>query len=101
MKTIIKNKLYDTETAKLLGDYSNGDYTTDFEYYCEELYRKKNGEFFLYGHGGCRSPYAEKSGNNIKSGEQIIPFSDDEAKKWAEKHLDADTYIDIFGIVEE
>ncbi len=48
MKKIINGKRYDTETAKLIGSdgYSN---PSDFNYWSEDLYQKKTGEFFLYG----------------------------------------------------
>jgi len=54
MKKIINGKRYDTETAQLIGSasYSN---RTDFRFWSEELYRKKTGEFFLYGEGGPAS----------------------------------------------
>lgn len=68
MKKIIKNKVYDTTTAKKLGDW-----------FCNTLYQKRTGEFFLHGD------------------EKIIPVSYEKARQWAEEHLDADDYISIFG----
>lgn len=73
MKKIINGKMYDTETAKHIGDRNN----------CEALYQKKTGEFFLYSESG------------------ITPLSFDEAREWAESKLDADVYIEIFGEPEE
>lgn len=52
MKKIINGKMYNTETATELGDFWNGLSTSDFRNLSETLYRKKNGEFFLYGQGG-------------------------------------------------
>lgn len=101
MKKIIKNKLYDTETAKELGSdsYSN---CHDFHWWAETLYQKRTGEFFVYGEGGPASKYAETVGlNEWSGGERIMPLSYSEAQEWAEKHLDGDTYIDIFGEPEE
>lgn len=53
MKRIINNKKYDTETATMLGDYWNGYDPNKYPwaYEKEELYIKKNGEYFLVGRG--------------------------------------------------
>jgi len=56
MKKIINGKKYDTETATKLGEDCRG-YRGDIDFWSEELYRKKTGEFFLYGEGGARSQY--------------------------------------------
>lgn len=101
MKKIIKNKVYDTNTAQKLGDWDNGHYTNDFAYCAETLYRKKTGEYFLHGEGHALSKYASHSGNSSGWGEKIIPISYTEAQTWAEEHLDADDYISIFGEPEE
>lgn len=101
MKQIISGKLYNTETAKLCGSdsYSN---VSDFSHWSEELYRKKTGEFFLYGEGGPNSRYYRPCGQNEWcSGEKIIPMTEAEAREWAEKHLTAEEYIEIFGEPEE
>ena len=48
------------------------------------------------------SKYCEEVGNNSwTGGEKIIPLTIKEAKRWSEKHLNADTYIELFGEVEE
>lgn len=101
MKKIIKNKVYDTDTAKLLAEYDSGN-RGDFHWYCEELYQKKTGEFFIYGEGNAASPYSQKVDTNTWSGScAIVPMSYDEAREWAEKKLDADEYISIFGEPQE
>lgn len=97
MKRIIHNRVYDTETAQKLGEWNNGYYTSDFPFCAETLYRKRTGEYFLFGEGHAMSKYASHSGNNSGWGEKIIPLSYEEAQKWAEEHLDADDYISIFG----
>ena len=46
MKVILGDKLYDTETAELIGRHISADpYSLDG--FWEELYRNKNDEFFL------------------------------------------------------
>lgn len=101
MKKIIDGKRYDTDTAKELGYDSHGN-GGDFSYWCETLYQKRTGEFFLRGEGGAMSRYAEPQGQNTWSGgSRIIPLSVENAKAWAEEHLSADSYERIFGEVEE
>lgn len=102
MKKIINGKRYDTETATRLGEYWNGLSRRDFGFMEETLYRKKTGEYFLYGEGGPASRYSRAVGQNSWSGgERIMPMTIQEAKEWAEKHLDGDEYESIFGEVEE
>ena len=100
-KKIISGKVYDTDTAKKLGDWDNGYYTNDFNYCSETLYQKKTGEFFLHGEGHARSKYASHKGNMSGWGERIIPLTYDEAREWAENHLNGEDYISIFGEPEE
>ena len=101
MKRIIGRRVYDTETAKCLGAYENGYNPNDFHYYYEGLYRTKSGKYFLHGSGGGLSRYGVWRGNSGGSGEKIMPMTLGEAMEWAEKHLDADEYIAIFGEQED
>lgn len=102
MKKIIRGKRYDTDTAKLVGEYWNEISPRDFGYLDEALYQKRTGEYFLHGQGGAMTKYAVSTGQNSWSGgEQIIPLSYEAAKEWAEERLSADEYEDIFGEVEE
>ena len=102
MNKVINGKRYDTEKAELVGNWTNGHRYGEFQYECEELYRKKTGEFFLYGSGGPMSSYAVPSGNNNWTGSsEITPLTIDEAKKWVEKNLDADDYEKYFELEEE
>ncbi|MBQ7418178.1 MAG: hypothetical protein IJV18_08890 [Acidaminococcaceae bacterium] len=101
MKKIINGKMYDTETAAFVGsdEYSN---PRDFHYCYEALYRKKSGEYFIYGEGGPLSKYRKSIDNHAWSGgESIIPMDIDLAREWAEEHLAADDYLDEFGEPEE
>lgn len=81
MKKIIKGRTYDTETAKLVG-YVENDITNNLFYTYESLYKKRNGEYFLYAEGGAGTKYAKYLGNNNWApGEMIIPLSYDDAIK--------------------
>lgn len=101
MNKIINGKRYDTERAKQIAEHSEG-YPRDFHHFTETLYRKKTGEYFIFGEGGPASRYAERIEQNTWSGgARIIPLSVESAKAWAEKYLDADEYESIFGAVDE
>lgn len=98
MKKVINGTLYNTETARKLGSWSNTYNYRDFNYCEETLYRTKSGKFFVHGEGGAMSKYAQTiSSNEWSGGEKIIPCTYDEARKWAEDHLDGDDYIAAFG----
>ena len=101
MRKIINGRLYDTDTASKVGEYSYG-YVGNFNYFCEALYCKRTGEYFIYGVGGAMSKYAESCGQNQwQGGSSIIPIGQDYARIWAENHLDADEYVAEFGMPEE
>ena len=72
MKKIIKNKVYDTEKARILAEANS----------CT-LYRKKTGEFFLF------------------SGDAIYPKTYDQADAWAKATLPEHVYAKIFGQPED
>lgn len=76
MKKVINNKLYNTDTARLIGCDPNDDCSGG-----EILYRKRTGEFF------------------ISDGSKIRPLSWDDACIWAKEHLDADIFEKVFGEV--
>ena len=101
MKKVIKKKIYNTETAIQLAEYDNGARPKSSIFYEEILYIKRTGEYFLYCVGGGDSKYGEWHGDESSYGEQIIPYTLREAKRWAEKHLDDDEYEKIFGDIED
>lgn len=101
-KKIINGRKYDTETAKLVGEWANMHYVTDLNYESESLYVKRNGEYFLLGEGNARSRYAKPCGDGNWIGAwEITPLTYDAARRWAEEHLDADEYEAVFGEVSE
>lgn len=101
MKKIVNGKLYNTETAKLLGEHSKG-IPGNLDFIDEELYRTKKGAYFLFAYGGPLSRYSEPNGTGgLQSGQVILPMEESEAKAWAEKHLTADEYLAIFDNVDE
>lgn len=48
MKKIINGKMYNTETAEKLTSWEHS-YRSQVDWYEEMLYKKKTGEYFLYG----------------------------------------------------
>lgn len=102
MKKIINGKLYNTETAERIDNWENMNDYRNFNYFSETMYRKRTGEFFLHGEGGPASPYHERvDQNSYMGGERIRPLTPEEAREWAEEHMDADDYQRVFGEVSE
>lgn len=108
MKKIINRKLYDTDTAEHICGYSG--YIVDDEddsYFKEEnLYRKKNGEFFILGRGGADTDYAYKgwgmySYYSPDGMPRIVPIYESDAKDFVEVHGEVEDYERLFGEVEE
>lgn len=97
MKKVIDGHMYNTDTAKELGFFNNGNDYSNLYYFEETLFRTKSGLYFLYGEGGAGSRYCEVNGDEYSYGSRIIPLDESEARKWAERHLDGDTYEEIFG----
>ena len=97
MKKIINGKMYNTDTAKQIAYWDNGLGFNDFNWKEEAVFRKKTGEYFIFGAGGPMTGYADRVGNMWASGEDIIPVSESEAKAWCERRLNADEYCRIFG----
>lgn len=101
MMKIIKGKKYDTETALKVAEWDNGLGRSDHHAIYETLYKKRTGEFFLFGEGGGLTGYSEAVGNAFTWGEKIIPLTLDTAKEWVEAHLDGKKYEDIFSNVSD
>lgn len=101
MKKIINGKRYDTSKAKEIGYWSNNLSNRDFNHCDEWLYKKRTGEYFLYGEGGPMTRYAERVGDMWGGGSEITPLSYEDARQWAEEHLDADEYEAEFEVIED
>jgi len=103
MKKIINGKLYDTETAEQIYELTHMGASGFGEFEQQILYRKDNGEFF-YNCIGNTWDFEEyivlENGTMLDA--IIIPTSVECAKAWCEKNLmDADRYIEVFGMPEE
>ena len=76
MKKIINGRKYDTETAKEIGYWSNGE-------------------------GGALTQYSRDTWDGRTGSSQIILMTENEAKEWSENKLSCDEYEALFGEVEE
>lgn len=86
MKRIINKKVYNTETATLIAETTNGLSHNDFNYIQEDLYITKKGQYFINYYGGAATCYAEKNGQYSSEGEGIILYSNEEALRFLEAH---------------
>lgn len=103
MKKVINNKVYDTETARLIADVPHTNIRGS-EGACEQrLYLKKNGEFFLW-LAGARSEIVSNMAldNGVHDRERhFYPISYEQARKWAESEMSADEWLELFEPEED
>lgn len=95
MKRIIKNRVYDTSKARLVGRFAElgEDPSSRLS---EKLYQKRTGEYFVYGEGGPLTRYASWHDGSPSPGERIMPLGYDEARAWAEAHLSPEDFSEAF-----
>lgn len=100
-KRVIGGKVYNTETAERIAEYSHGD-RSDFHYVYEALYRTKADRYFIEFAGGPLSVYAENQGPNLVSSSSGIQVIDpDEALAWCERYqVDAGIVEKYFSLEE-
>jgi hypothetical protein len=98
---IINGKRYDINRATILYNWNNRKLESDPDYLSESLYRKKTGEYFLYGIGGANTRYGVWEGVTGRAGYKIMPLTPAEARLWVESHATADEYAEIFSVSEK
>ena len=86
MKKVIDGKRYDTATATGVESWDNGLSRNDFRHCSEELYRTKNGNYFLHGEGGAMTRWSESNGNTSWGSSGIEALSPADALSWLESH---------------
>ena len=101
MKQIIKGKIYNTETATEIADWSSDYSRSDFRACTEILYVSPRGRHFLYGHGGPMTRWSQRSGDMTYSGKGIEALTEDEALEWCERHRIDDSIVSKFFKIEE
>ena len=101
MKKTIDGKMYDTDTARLVGAFTDGERERSSDYIIEALYCKRNGEYFLFDEGGMDTVYSKydsRLGCDV-AGADIHPLSFKAARMWAEEFLTRSEYEAEFGSV--
>ncbi len=87
MIRIIKGKRYDTSTAEKVANWNNGLPESDFSECEEDLYRTKNGNYFVHGQGHAMTRWATSCGQNAWGrGQGILDYTPAEALEWLEEH---------------
>jgi len=97
MKRIFEGKVYDTEKAEEIGEYTSIHPVTDFRWYEEHLYKTRKGNYFMVGEGGPKSPYTTPVGNGISGDKKLIPITEEEAFEWCERTENYDLAEKEFG----
>lgn len=101
MQFIKNGKLYDTETAELCFCHTEYIHTPKDEYDMNvknNLFKKKNGEFFILKEEEHLTPYGRRRSYIPPT---VTPLTEEEARKWGEEHLSVSLYQETFGKVEE
>ena len=86
MRVRIEGIVYNTDTARAVGSRDNGRKFDQDAYFIETLYQKKNRGFFLWIDGIAAVKRIERPGWIYADGEDIFPFSDDQALVWMNKY---------------
>lgn len=97
MKKIIDRKLYDTDRAILIHEWTSGTGYSDFNHYEEKLYVTEKVAYFLAGSGGANTKYRRDFDNGSCSGEDISVMSVEEAIDWLEQHDGAEAIEKFFS----
>ncbi|MCK6574668.1 hypothetical protein L6V77_26645 [Myxococcota bacterium] len=84
MRQVINRKVFDTETATMIDEWSNGFTSSDFHYVWEGLFQTKAGAFFVAWKGGPMSEYSVKKGNEFSGSRGIKLVDRDGAYQWCE-----------------
>ncbi|MBD5429354.1 hypothetical protein [Lactobacillus sp.] len=89
---------YDPDKAKFIIGYESEFGPADNRHFTEGLYKKRTGEYFLYGKGGGASPYAGYNAayGSWTPGDEIEPYTLDKAKAYFDKY-DVQDYVDKDG----
>lgn len=97
---IIDGLRYNTATAEEICIFESDADRGDFRHEVTSLYRTPRGRFFLAGHGGASSRWAQPVQGGRSGGEGLHPVDPAEARGFAEQHADQDT-IARFFVIEE
>lgn len=98
MKKIIEGVTYDTKKATCLGKFDSGFLKEDIRWSIIELYKTKQGNYFLHGSGGPGSPYGtyDNISETYGDGKVIMPISLKETIAWANEYLPNDELAALY-----
>lgn len=103
MKKRINGRKYNTDTAIYVGQYTL-DTDQAWNAYTETLYYKRNGEFFLFRHGGRREDFQENQNPPVNPEWPIQiefePLTFEQAKEWARRYFTRSKFLELFVDVE-
>lgn len=92
MKKIINGRVYNTDTAGLVGMWNNESAKDNAKIIRESLYKKHNHEFFIH-----KVVIVHDDKTNA---EYLFPITYDEAKSFAKAKLKAEEYAAVFEVPE-
>lgn len=102
MRKVVNGRVYDTDTAKLVCEWDNGEMPSGLGYVYHGLHRKKTGEFFLHVCGGAATNWAKPTETGgTRRAEHVVLATYDEARALVEAHGTADEYEAVFGLCED
>lgn len=91
MRKTLQGRLFDTDRSELIGGclFDPPSSTASSSWWSAALYRSpKSRRYFLAGEGGFMSRW--------RNGRTIIELTDEEAREWAEEHLDEEVVKEHF-----
>jgi hypothetical protein len=97
MKKVINAKVYNTETATKVHEWSNNLSYQDFNAIEETLYLTKKGRYFIEYFGGAATRYATTSGNMSSGSEGIKAITEKEAFDWLQEKEATEAIEKYFG----
>lgn len=101
MKSIINGRIYDTEKSVKVCNINVGN-VSDFSHFEAELFQTpRSKKFFLAGSGGPMTCFARRVDQNSTSGGSgIIPLTEEDALRYAERYASVETVQRFFEIEE-
>lgn len=86
MIRVINGKRYNTDTAKTIYSWDNGQFIDDFRRRDKTLYLTNKGNWFIHHEGGAMTDMAKAHGTASTGSENIEPVSENDAYGFLEVH---------------
>jgi len=98
MIKVIDGKRYNTNTAKLVFSWNNGQFYGDFRRRDKDLYLTPKGSWFIHHEGGPMTDMAKAYGTVFAGSEDIEPITEKDAYRFLEAHSDHRDAREAIGI---